>query len=109
MQAFARDNGIEFNKLISLLDLCAISIASDIVPVTGENRILAYHGLRRLNSNPSMGVEAIIELCGLEGKELTMNDIVFKIGPRINASGRMMNGNSGSAYGTRTRCSHGKG
>ena len=92
MQAFARDNGIEFNKLISLLDLCAISIASDIVPVTGENRILAYHGLRRLNSNPSMGVEAIIELCGLEGKELTMNDIVFKIGPRINASGRMMNG-----------------
>ena len=92
MQAFAMSNGIEFNKLISLLDLCAISIASDIVPVTGENRILAYHGLRRLNSNPSMGVEAIIELCGLEGKELTMNDIVFKIGPRINASGRMMNG-----------------
>lgn len=92
MQAFAQNNGIAFNKLIPLLDLCVISIAGDIVPVTGENRILAYHGLRRLNSCPSTGVQAIIELCSLEGKELTMNDIVFKIGPRINASGRMMNG-----------------
>ena len=92
MQAFAQNNGIAFNKLIPLLDLCVISIAGDIVPVTGANRILAYHGLRRLNSCPSTGVQAIIELCSLEGKELTMNDIVFKIGPRINASGRMMNG-----------------
>lgn len=92
MQAFAQDNGIEFNKLIPLLDLCAISIASDIVPVTGENRILAYHGLRRLNSCPSLGIQAIIDICGLKGKEIGMNDIVFKIGPRINASGRMMNG-----------------
>ena len=77
MQAFAQNNGIAFNKLIPLLDLCVISIAGDIVPVTGENRILAYHGLRRLNSCPSTGVQAIIELCSLEGKELTMNDIVF--------------------------------
>ena len=92
MQAFAQNNGIAFNKLIPLLDLCVISIAGDIVPVTGENRNLAYRGLRRLNSCPSTGVQAIIELCSLEGKELTMNDIVFKIGPRINASGRMMNG-----------------
>ena len=103
MQAFAQDNGIEFNRLVPLLDLCAISIASDIVPVTGENRILAYHGLRRLNSNPSMGIMAIIELCGLEGKEITMNDIVFKIGPRINASGRMMNGKETVALLTENR------
>ena len=92
MQAFAASNGIEFNKLIPLLDLCAVSIASDIVPVMGENRILAYHGLRCLNANPSIGLQAIIELCGLSDRELTMNDIIFKIGPRINASGRMQNG-----------------
>ena len=69
-----------------------MSIASDIVPITGENRILAYHGLRRINSNPSTGLEAIIEICGLSDKEITMNDIVFKLGPRLNASGRMQNG-----------------
>ena len=92
MQAFAVSNGIEFNKLMPLLDLCAVSIASDIVPVMGENRILAYHGLRCLNSNPSIGLQAIIEVCGLADRELTMNDIIFKIGPRINASGRMQNG-----------------
>ena len=92
MQAFAVSNGIEFNKLVPLLDLCAVSIASDIVPVIGENRILAYHGLRGLNSNPSIGLRAIIEVCGLADRELTMNDIIFKIGPRINASGRMQNG-----------------
>ena len=92
MQAFAADNGIEFNRLHELLDLCAVSIASDIVPVTGENRILAYHGLRRLNSNPSIGLQANVEVCGLADRELTMNDIIFRIGPRINASGRMQNG-----------------
>lgn len=92
MQAFAISNGIEFNKLIQLLDLCAVSIASDIVPIMGENRILAYHGLRCLNANPSIGLQAIIEVCGLSDRELTMNDIIFKIGPRINASGRMQNG-----------------
>ena len=92
MQAFAVSNGIEFNKLISQLDLCAVSIASDIVPIMGENRILAYHGLRCLNSNPSIGLQAIIEVCGLANRELTMSDIIFKIGPRINASGRMQNG-----------------
>ena len=92
MQAFAVSNGIEFNKLVPLLDLCAVSIASDIVPVMGENRILAYHGLRRLNSNPSIGLRAIVDVCGLGGRELSMSDIIFKIGPRINASGRMQNG-----------------
>ena len=92
MQAFALDNGIEFSQLIPLLDLCAISIASDIVPILGENRVLAYQGLRQLNNNPSVGVRAILDTCGLNEKEITMNDIIFKIGPRINASGRMQNG-----------------
>ncbi len=92
MQAFAKNNGIPFSRLIPLLDLCAVSIASDIVPVMGENRILAFHGLKQLNQSPSLGLKAIIEICGLLGKELTMSDIVFKIGPRINASGRMQNG-----------------
>ena len=92
MQAFAKNNGIPFSRLIPLLDFCAVSIASDIVPVTGENRTLAFHGLKQLNQNPSIGLKAIIETCGLTGRELTMSDIVFKIGPRINASGRMQNG-----------------
>ena len=92
MQAFAQSNGIEFSKLIPLLDLCAVSIASDIVPIMGENRILAYHGLRQLNANPSVGLKAIMDICGLTGKEIMISDIIFKIGPRINASGRMQNG-----------------
>ena len=92
MQAFAKDNGIPFSRLIPLLDFCAVSIAADIVPVIGENRTLAFHGLKQLNINPSIGLKAIIEICGLTGRELTMSDIVFKIGPRINASGRMQNG-----------------
>ena len=92
MQAFAKNNGIPFSRLIPLLDFCAVSIAADIVPVTGENRILAFHGLKQLNQNPSVGLKSIIEICGLTGRELTMSDIVFKIGPRINASGRMQNG-----------------
>lgn len=92
MQAFAQNNGIEFHQLTPLLDLVAVSIASDIVPIMGENRILAYHGLRQLNSNPSVGLKAIIDVCGLSEKEITMSDIVFKMGPRINASGRIQNG-----------------
>ena len=92
MQAFAKNNGIVFSHLIPLLDLCAVSIASDIVPVTGENRILAFHGLKMLNQNPSIGLKAIIDICGLNNREISMSDIVFKIGPRINASGRMQNG-----------------
>ena len=92
MQAFAANNGIEFYQLTPLLDLVAVSIASDIVPIMGENRILAYHGLRQLNSNPSVGLKAIIDVCGLTDKDITVGDIVFKIGPRINASGRIQNG-----------------
>ncbi len=94
MQAFARNNGMnELGMIYPLLDLCAMSIATDIVPITGENRVLSYNGLRRLNENANNGIKAIIEQCGLKDKkELTNSDIVFKIGPRINASGRMMCG-----------------
>ena len=92
IQAFAASNGIPFSELIPLLDLCAISIASDIVPILGENRILAYHGLRQINQSPSVGVKAIIDVCGLSDKEIMLTDIIFKIGPRINASGRIQNG-----------------
>ncbi|MDD6378415.1 MAG: single-stranded-DNA-specific exonuclease RecJ [Prevotella sp.] len=92
MQAFAKNNGISFSRLIPLLDFCAVSIAADLVPVVDENRILAFHGLKQLNQNPSVGLKAIIDICGLSGRDISMSDIVFKIGPRINASGRMENG-----------------
>ena len=92
MQGFARSNGIPFSQLQSTLDLCAISVAADLVPIEGENRILAYHGLRQMNQAPSTGLKAIIEICGMTGRQVTMSDITFKIGPRINASGRMENG-----------------
>jgi len=89
MQAFAITNNIDFSQLTPLLDLLALSIASDIVPITGENRILAFYGLKQINSNPSIGLQGILEVCGLKDKEISISDIVFKIGPRINASGRM--------------------
>lgn len=89
LQAFSSRNDIPFSELEPLLDLLALSIASDIVPITGENRILAYYGLKQLNANPSVGVKSILDVCGLSDKEISISDIVFKIGPRINASGRM--------------------
>ena len=89
MQAFAITNNIDFSQLTPLLDLLALSIASDIVPITGENRILAFYGLKQINSNPCVGLKGILDVCGLTDKEITISDIVFKIGPRINASGRM--------------------
>ena len=92
VQAFSLRNDYPFSDIEPLLDLVAVSIASDIVPLTGENRIMTYYGLKQLNSNPSFGLRGIIEICGLHRKQITVNDIVFKIGPRINASGRMMNG-----------------
>lgn len=93
MQAFARSNGLtNHNELYSLLDLVAVSTAADIVPMTGENRIMAYHGLKRLNSNPNMGLKSIIRICNLANREITISDVIFKIGPRINASGRMQSG-----------------
>lgn len=93
MQAFSKSNGIgDLYGLDSLLDLLVVSIAADIVPITGENRVLAYYGLKRLNANPSVGLRSIIRLCGLSNREITISDIIFKIGPRINASGRMQSG-----------------
>ncbi|MDE5724638.1 MAG: single-stranded-DNA-specific exonuclease RecJ [Duncaniella sp.] len=92
MQAFAISNSLGTADLEGMLDLVAVSIAADIVPMVGENRILTYFGLKRLNSNPNMGLRAIIRTCGLAGKEITISDVIFKIGPRINASGRMQSG-----------------
>ncbi|GAT61796.1 single-stranded-DNA-specific exonuclease [Paludibacter jiangxiensis] len=89
MQAFAINNDIDLALLYQLLDLLVVSIASDIVPITGENRVLAYYGLKKLNSSPSLGLKSIIDICGLNDKDISISDIVFKIGPRINASGRI--------------------
>lgn len=89
MQGFAISNEIDIESLYPLLDLVAVSIASDIVPITGENRILAFYGLKQLNQNPCLGLKTIINISGLCDKEITISDIVFKIGPRINASGRI--------------------
>lgn len=92
MQAFSISNGMATAELECMLDLVAVSIAADIVPMIDENRVMAYMGLKRLNTNPNMGLRAIIRTCGLGGKEITINDVIFKIGPRINASGRMQSG-----------------
>ncbi len=92
IQAFAQNNGLDFNRLKPLLDLLALSIASDIVPITGENRILIAEGLKWLNEKPSTGLQSIIDVCDLQDKNITVSDIVFKLGPRINASGRMSSG-----------------
>jgi single-stranded-DNA-specific exonuclease len=76
-------------KVYQLLDLVAVSIASDIVPIVGENRILAYFGLKKLNENPNNGLKSLIEWANLEEKNITISDVVFSLGPRINAPGRM--------------------
>lgn len=92
MQAFALTKGISFDTLMPLLDLLVVSIASDLVSITGENRVLAYFGLKQLNQSPRKGLLSIIKLSGLEKHMITIDDIVFKIGPRINAAGRMESG-----------------
>lgn len=104
-QAFSAKNGLPFKRLESLLDLVAVSIAADIVPITGENRILAYYGLKLINSNPRPGLRAILKLGNvfersnaqefdqtIFSRELQITDLVFLIGPRINAAGRMESG-----------------
>ncbi|MBI3501760.1 MAG: single-stranded-DNA-specific exonuclease RecJ [Bacteroidetes bacterium] len=91
IQALAQKKNIPIENLESYLDLVAISIAADIVPITVENRILAYYGLKRLNNSPREGIRAMLELTNMK-KELTITDIVFVIGPRINAAGRMESG-----------------
>jgi single-stranded-DNA-specific exonuclease len=93
MQGFFQSNGLPIGELEGLLDLVAVSIAADIVPVTGENRILAHSGLRRINHSPCPGIKGIIDICGIGGKKsISAGDLVFKIGPLLNASGRMENG-----------------
>lgn len=92
VQAYAQRRGIAPQEVYRLLPLLAMSIASDIVPLTGENRILAFYGLRALNAAPSVGLQAIMQVAGIEGKTINMNDLVFKFGPRINAAGRIKSG-----------------
>lgn len=92
LQAFTKDNGSDSKMLEGMLDLVAVSIAADLVPLVDENRTLAYFGLKKLNRRPSIGLKGIIEVSGLQSKQLDMADIIFKIGPRINASGRIQSG-----------------
>lgn len=92
VQAYSETHGIVFENLLPLLDLLVVSIASDLVTVVGENRVLAHFGLKRLNEQPRVGLQAMIDLANLEPGHITIDDIVFKIGPRINAAGRMESG-----------------
>jgi len=92
LQAYTLKNNINPEKLHDLLDLVVVSIASDIVPITGENRVLAWYGLKKLNTDQGMGLQTIINFAGLKGEEISISDIVFKIGPRLNASGRIEHG-----------------
>lgn len=92
IQAISQQNTMPFSQLEQYLDLVAISIAADIVPITGENRILAFFGMQKVNSHPRPGVKAILDLSGSK-KELTISDVVFTIAPRINAAGRIQHGN----------------
>ncbi|OFY64126.1 MAG: single-stranded-DNA-specific exonuclease RecJ [Bacteroidetes bacterium RBG_13_43_22] len=91
IHAYSRIHGIPFTSIIHYLDLVAVSIASDIVPITGENRVLAYFGLKQLNESPRMGLREIIREAEVS-RALTIEDVVFKLGPRINAAGRMETG-----------------
>ena len=92
IQAYAKINEIDFEELIPLLQLVAVSIAADIVPIVGENRILAFHGLEQLNTNPGEGIKSIRKIAGIADRVVDITDVVFKIGPRINAAGRMETG-----------------
>lgn len=92
VQAFAQRRGIDPQEIYRLLPLLAMSIASDVVPIIGENRVLAFYGLRAINAHPSIGLQAIMKVAGIEGKNVTIGDLVYKIGPRINAAGRIHSG-----------------
>ncbi len=93
MQALTINSDYKMEELLRYLDLVVVSIASDIVPITGENRTLAHFGLKQLNEDPCRGLRSIIRIAGIEKKEISIDDIVFRIGPRINAAGRMKSGN----------------
>jgi single-stranded-DNA-specific exonuclease len=92
IQAFASQNNIPFYKIEHYLDLVVVSIASDIVPIVDENRIMAFYGLKRINSKPRIGLKAILDVADTKPGNLKINDLVFKVGPRINAAGRMEQG-----------------
>jgi len=92
LQAFSIRHNLPFENLINYIDLVAVSIASDIVLITGENRILTYYGLKKLEENPCIGLKAIKCVAGIDDRPVTVEDIVFRIGPRINAAGRMESG-----------------
>jgi single-stranded-DNA-specific exonuclease len=96
VQAYSLRNNIPFSELEQYLDLTAISIASDLVPIVGENRILCYFGLQQINKAPRRGIKAVLELANIR-KEITMNELVFTIGPRINAAGRLETGRNAVA------------
>ena len=89
IQAYCIDQQIEFEKITHLLDLLAVSIAADIVPITGENRVMAYYGLKQINSNPRPGLKALISASQRTKEEYVISDVVFGIAPRINAAGRI--------------------
>ena len=92
LQGYIQKHNLDIEDITCYLDLVAVSIGSDIVPIIGENRILAFYGLQKLNTSPCTGLESIIDLTDLSNKEIQINDIVFKIGPRINAAGRIDTG-----------------
>lgn len=96
LQAFSQTNNIDFAELYPFLDLVAVSISSDIVPIIGENRVMTHFGLKQLNENPGTGLKAIINMSGLRDKlyQIEVEDVVFRIGPRINAAGRIESGRS---------------
>ncbi|MEY8849549.1 single-stranded-DNA-specific exonuclease RecJ [Psychroserpens sp. XS_ASV72] len=91
IQALAINDGLDIEDLIDYLDLVATAIGADIVPITGENRVLAYFGLQVINQNPRPGIKALI--AEVKKEQLTITDVVFIIAPRINAAGRMKHGN----------------
>jgi single-stranded-DNA-specific exonuclease len=92
LQAYCLQENIPLEELYELIDLVAVSIASDIVPIMGENRIIAYYGLKKLNEKPIIGLKALKEIARITDTKLNINDVVFKIGPRINAAGRIEKG-----------------
>ncbi len=102
LQAYSKMNDVPFAELSELLDLLVVSIASDIVPVTGENRVMAYYGLKKLNTSPSIGLKTIMKYSGFNSEEISISDVVFKIGPRLNASGRIEHGKKSVAILTAT-------
>ena len=92
-QAYAQTHNMPFEQALSpLLELLAMSIASDIVPLTGENRVLAYFGIEQINRQPSVGLQGLLRMNELEGKQINISDLVYRIGPRLNACGRIKSG-----------------